>query len=689
MSEAARIVNSESQTKNESGGKDMRAAALDLAARGFKVFKLGSGGRTPLVAGFITAATADVETVRQRWTEPFSDDPATNNIGVLTGEGFFVLDVDVKKGKRGLDSLATLEMVYDLDQNTLTAKTPSGGLHLFYKMPDGLRINNSVDKLGGGLDVRGHHGYVVGVGSEVNGGEYTWLRDVPMLDAPQELLDLIATERKAKATDKSPLGELDTDEAISRATYYLACEAPEAVEGAAGDYTTFAVACRVLDFGISKEQAFELLADWNERKASPPWELSDLIKKIDNAWNYRAKPIGVASAKAEFDPIDIDVGIHPDKALDALLAGEATGGQSSSEPGKAETKRSRLYWLTADNSGEIEDQPYLVQGLINQRSMVVTYGESNSGKTNVVLDRALHIATGKSYGGKRVHQGAVLYIAAEGGVGIRRRIKAWFKKKEIEGDALAHVPFALIPCPIDLLRGLEDTKQLINMAKEVADHYGQPVVYVVIDTLSRALAGGDENSSVDLGTVVKHCDALRAATGAAVDVIHHSGKNKAAGARGHSLLRAATDTELEIEPGLMRVTKQRDMDFGPDINFTLDVVPIGVDSEGELVESVVVRFTDGHENNDGEAGLSRAQRDTVLALGDMIEASRGEDQPVTECAFRPAQLQTFLKHDAEWGKKVKPATARRRCYELLELGWLRKNEKSEWFLTRDPFDTSP
>jgi AAA domain/Bifunctional DNA primase/polymerase, N-terminal len=679
MSQVAQNVNNESASFPQPHEKDMRAKALDLAARGFRVFKLGVNGRTPLVAGFITSATEDAGTVNERWTEPFSNDPASNNIGVLTGEGFFVLDVDVKKGKRGLDSLATLEMVYDLDLDTMTVRTPSGGLHLFYKIPAGLRINNSVAKLGDGIDVRGHHGYVVGVGSQVNGGEYVWERDVPMLDAPKALLDLIAVERKAKTLNKSPLGDLDTEEAISRATYYLACEAPEAVEGAAGDHTTFQVACRVLDFGISKEQAFELLADWNERKASPPWELADLIKKIDNAWNYRAKPIGVASAKAEFDPIDIDVGIHPDKALDALM-----NGITSETPAKGEQKRSRLYWLTADNSGEIEDQPYLVQGLINQRSMIVTYGESNSGKTNVVLDRALHIATGRPYAGKRVHQGAVLYIAAEGGVGIRRRIKAWFKKKEIEGDALAHVPFALIPCPIDLLRGLEDTKALINMAKEVSAHYGQPVVYVVIDTLSRALAGGDENSSVDLGTVVKHCDALRAATGAAVDVIHHSGKNKAAGARGHSLLRAATDTELEIEPGVIRITKQRDMDFGPEINFALDVVPIGVDSEGELVESVVVRITD--EKPEGDSSITKAQNDTLFAIAEMLEAGKPESTALVDCPFRPMHLKTWLENDAEWKKKVKPETARRYCQQLREFGRLRKDDKGDWFLLKDPFE---
>ena len=74
------------------------------------------------------------------------------------------------------------------------------------------------------------------------------------------------------------------------------------------------------------------------------------------------------------------------------------------------------------------------------------------------------------------------------------------------------------------------------------------------------MAGGDENSSVDMGAMVKHLDAIRAATKAHLMVVHHSGKNKAKGARGHSLLRAATDTEIEVDGGRIAVTKQRDIE---------------------------------------------------------------------------------------------------------------------------------
>ena len=64
---------------------------------------------------------------------------------------------------------------------------------------------------------------------------------------------------------------------------------------------------------------------------------------------------------------------------------------------------------------------------------------------------------------------------------------------------------------------------------------------IIIDTLSRALSGGNENSPDDMGNLVKHMDKVRHTLKAHLCVIHHSGKDKAKGARGHSLLRAATD----------------------------------------------------------------------------------------------------------------------------------------------------
>jgi hypothetical protein len=59
-------------------------------------------------------------------------------------------------------------------------------------------------------------------------------------------------------------------------------------------------------------------------------------------------------------------------------------------------------------------------------------------------------------------------------------------------------------------------------------------VYLILDTLSRALAGGDENSSVDMGRLIARCDAVREMLGCTLEYVHHSGKDKSRGARGWS-----------------------------------------------------------------------------------------------------------------------------------------------------------
>src|SRR4051812_18886432 len=77
---------------------------------------------------------------------------------------------------------------------------------------------------------------------------------------------------------------------------------------------------------------------------------------------------------------------------------------------------------------------------------------------------------------------------------------------------------------------------------------------VVIDTLFRALAGGNENACEDMGTVVANADRIRAATGACVLMIHQCGKDAVRGMRGHSSLKAATDSEIEVACGADKVS---------------------------------------------------------------------------------------------------------------------------------------
>jgi hypothetical protein len=647
------------------------ASALDLAARGFRVFPLVPSEKVPAVREFFTVASADAKRVEAMWREPVSGEPRNNNIGILCGEGFFVLDVDTKNEAGGM---ASLEFLVDigLDTNTLTADTPSGGQHLFYKIPEGVYVGNSARKIGSGLDIRGWHGFVVGAGSVTDKGAYAWRLDAPMLDAPDFLIEMIRRSKPQPKGDMNALVELDTEDAISRSVFYLANEAPEGFPGSMSD-TVFRVAARVIDFGISKETCFELMSDhWNDFKAHPPLEMGDLLQRIENAWSYRSKPPGVASAAADFDVVygddgvAADLGVHPDKKA-------------------AEARKSKLYWQRLDEAQVEATRPYLIKGLLDLGTMAVTYGESNAGKTNVVLDRALHVATGREYNGRKVMQGGVLYIAAEGGVGVRRRLRAWCMKHNI--DRPSEVPFALVPCPIDMMKG-DDTKRLAEIVHEVEAAFGQKVVYIIVDTLSRALAGADENSSEAMGSFVKHCDALRMAAQATVDVIHHSGKDRARGARGHSLLRAATDSEIEIEPNLVRVTKQRDMAFSDEERFKLDVVELGADQDGDKITSVVVRFI---APEFFEVELTAGEKRALKALCQMVvEAVEGKDTALGDYKFTTAEAVAYLAENlAQNGsaKDISRSWVNKILASLAEKGSAKKVERGQWVIPDGTFDT--
>ena len=243
-----------------------------------------------------------------------------------------------------------------------------------------------------------------------------------------------------------------------------------------------------------------------------------------------------------------------------------------------------LDFNTAANSALENGTDPLVKGLLDQGAMTVLYGPSNVGKTFVAMDIAFHIAAGRNYAGMRTTQGAVIYVAAEGGRGAKRRLLAMRERYKHDG----RVELLLLASPVDLRRPDADLKPLISAIQGL----GVPVMMIVIDTLSRAMAGGDENSSVDMGFIVNHFDVLRTVTAAHLMVVHHSGKNAAAGARGHSLLRAATDTEIEVSDGLVSVTKQRDLERSWQSGFALDIMTLGVDGDGDPITSCTIRLTD-------------------------------------------------------------------------------------------------
>jgi bifunctional DNA primase/polymerase-like protein len=178
----------------------LMAAAYELTTRGWFVFPLRSYDKRP-VRGFTRweeRATRDPQSVYHWW----SDGPY--NIGVATGpSSLVVIDCDAGRGdtppsqwagaRDGLDVLARLARERgERISATLSVRTPSGGLHLYFRAPGGISLGNTTGKLGWHIDTRGIGGYVVGPGSVGSAGAYTILRERAIAPLPGWMTEALA-----------------------------------------------------------------------------------------------------------------------------------------------------------------------------------------------------------------------------------------------------------------------------------------------------------------------------------------------------------------------------------------------------------------------------------------------------------------------------------------------------------------
>jgi hypothetical protein len=276
----------------------------------------------------------------------------------------------------------------------------------------------------------------------------------------------------------------------------------------------------------------------------------------------------------------------------------------------AEAEKSSIKSYHWSELEQLPQRRYLIKGLIDKGGMSVFYGPSNSGKTFVCIDVALHIAHGWNWCGLKTRQGKVVYIAGEGGIGIGERLKAFRKHHGLK----EYADFHLIPENIVFCGESAQPFDLIDLVNEIGG-----VELVVIDTLARAMAGGDENGPKDMGQFIQNCDHIRHETGAHVMVVHHTGKDVDRGARGHSCLKGAIDNEIKVEQlesGVIQVSdpKQRDAKKGNIYQFELKEWEIGKDEDGDPVTSCALQRIEVTEQAEKLTGQPYKARQILLDL---------------------------------------------------------------------------
>ncbi len=153
-------------------------AALAYAAQGWRVFPCQLNGKIPLTPHGFKDATQDPDTIRHLFSQPC-------NLGLVTGHGRCVLDIDVREGKHGDETLHDLEAKYGALPATYSVKTWSGGQHYYFTCPIPTKSKNGLFP---GIDLKAEGGYVIAPPSQIDGKAYVPDVDAPLATLPAWLL---------------------------------------------------------------------------------------------------------------------------------------------------------------------------------------------------------------------------------------------------------------------------------------------------------------------------------------------------------------------------------------------------------------------------------------------------------------------------------------------------------------------
>jgi hypothetical protein len=277
---------------------------------------------------------------------------------------------------------------------------------------------------------------------------------------------------------------------------------------------------------------------------------------------------------------------------------------------------------------------FLIDGFLDRQGVAMMPGASGSGKTFLVLEMAMCIATGQPFWGMDVKPGLVLYQAGEGKQGVTKRLDAWMQDRGVAPDA--SIPFRMLTRRINLFADDKDTDDFIAEGKAQAAFFGVPIRMVVVDTFNKAITGANEISGQDMTKVLSRMERISVELDCCVVSPIH--KSKEGNMRGHTSLKGDASNVIEVNELNIRdrnqriirtvvLDKNKDGEKGKPLRFVLRQVVLGDDERGKPITTCVVDKPDGDEEEYAREGkLSLNQILALKALRQAVE-DHGEQAP--------------------------------------------------------------
>lgn len=277
----------------------------------------------------------------------------------------------------------------------------------------------------------------------------------------------------------------------------------------------------------------------------------------------------------------------------------------------------------------------LIRDLMPKSGLAFIAGQSQAGKTFVVIELACCLATGEAFFGKKVRERVgVAIMAGEGEHTITNRLEAAKRHRGI-GQKLPVTYLGNVPNMLDEGERKALIQSLRKLDQVYRERFGVRLGAVIYDTLAATFDLSDENDNAEASKVTRIMREIGRETKTLSLPVHHYGGNMQAGLRGATAWRGNCDSILSVLADTDQVTgetktrelalaKNRDGVAGPIAPFSLHYIELGRNEDDEPFGTCAIDVMEGGASTLGKS-RSRKEPQSLTVLRDCITAALIDD----------------------------------------------------------------
>lgn len=565
--------------------EELIAAAIEWAEAGIPVFPC-SDNKAPLTEhGF---QDGELDPVKIRKLFEFFGNSAKYIGGAMGHDGLIAVDFDLYKAEGEAKQCLEEWTNSGLLPATRVHKTKSGGLHMLY------RTDQPIDcKPAKGIEVKGPGGYIILPPS----AGYSVLQE-GLAEAPIGLINLFKQARRAKSG--SSIDRLEAD-ILSAADFHDTLTLLAARYASQG-YTQAEVQTKllaVLNGSVAQSPHHDRHARWRKLVTDDGKELSRIVTSANAKFNTSVGDAAIA------ETVDFDHAAAVADGFFSPIVGDM-GNTATEEQTYSDDEWPFTDGYFASEERDVQTQNFALYPIYAENESVVLFAEPKTGKTAIALTTALCIACGFDLGPLKVKTpGPCLYYALEGSRAIELRVQAWKKEQRKAGAKLPEsIPLWVQEGHTNFLKPearKSEANKIIAANNYCVKNGVGPLKVIFLDTLTKAMPGGDQNSVEDTSHLFELIGLLRSGgVTATIVFVHH--KARSGNARGSTNIEAEPDVLLDVtkdgEVVTLRIARARSIEDGERFQFALVGVDLGKTTQGFDLHGVYAKPIDDADAED-------------------------------------------------------------------------------------------